>query len=98
MPFNNLHGKVFGSDEGGNIYLPELSPVILVCDLALHNPLTYGGHLWPVVRIDDGGNNVTAKSRPDLIEQVFIRGIGLADIMVAYLKAGAVGCQPAVQE
>ena len=46
--------------------------IICVQDFFLHHTFANGSHLGTVFGVDDGGNDVTAECRTDLIQQVFV--------------------------
>jgi len=63
--------------------------------LLLHDAAAHGGHLWTVVGIHDGGDDVAAERGPDLVEEVFVVLSGLRVVIVANLELGAVGGESA---
>ena len=62
-----------------------------------HHALADGRHLRTMVGIDDGGDDVAAEGRTNLIEQVLVRPAALGIGMVAYDEARTVGREPAAQ-
>ena len=81
----------------GHVVVDNLALVVLVQDFFLHHAFADGGHLRTVFGVDDGGYDVAAESRADLVEQVLIRLALFLVLVVADFQGGAVGGQSAGQ-
>ena len=57
----------------GHVVVDDFTLVILVQDLFFHHTLAHRCHLWAVFGVDDGGHDVAAEGRTNLVEQVLIR-------------------------
>ena len=97
MTLNHAHSQVSLTYIVGYLMLYYLTLIVCLENLILHDTLTYGRHLGTVVGIHDGGNDVAAECRTDLIEQVLINLTGLLVLILTYLKVGAVSSKSATQ-
>ena len=75
----------------------DFSVVVFRHFLGFHHAGTHGSHLRTVVGIDNGGNDVSAEGRTDLVEQTFVVLTALAVVVVADFERCAVGGESAVQ-
>ena len=64
-------------------------------DFFLHYTCANGCHLWAVFVVDDGCNDVTAKCRTDLVQQVLINFSFFLIFVVTDFKGCTVGSQTA---
>ena len=83
---------LLGARDGHGDDAPVAPPVLLRHD---HDALAHGGHLRPVQRADDGGDDVAAERRPDLVEQVLV--LLALERVVADAQVGAVGGEAGAQ-
>ncbi len=91
-------GNIFGY-----IMTDYFALVVLIEYLFLHHTFAHGSHLWTMLGVDNGGNNVSTKGRTNLIELVLVMlGDGLLVLIEAYihvkladLEFGAVGGEAA---
>ena len=70
---------------------------IAVGRLQGHHALAHGGHLRPLVVVDDRGDDVAAEGRANLQQQVLVLHLGLGVGHVADVQIGAVGRQAGPQ-
>ena len=68
----------------------HLALSIAVIEGLLHDTAAHGGHLRTVLGVDDGGHDIAAECRTNLVEQVVIVYALLLVVVVAYLKLRAV--------
>jgi len=97
MPFQHFHHKILRSNILADINVLHLTLMGFRKDLLLHHPFAHGSHLRTAVGIDNGGDDVSAKGRTNLIQQILVHGVGLLLLMVTDFQAGTVGGQTAVQ-
>ena len=102
MTVEYLHHIFCLRDILGDIVAYDLCLVVLVENLLLHDTLTHSGHLWAMLRIDDGRHDVSTESRTYLVELLLIVLVDKLSCLVlhlhvevAYLKLGTVGCKTA---
>ncbi len=87
----HLQGEILRLENRCDVFDTALARGIAFA--TAHHTFAHGRHLRARLRVDDGGNNVAAKRRPDLVEQVFINCIFLLENIFADLQIGAVGGQ-----
>lgn len=63
----------------------------------LHDTASYSGHLRTVVRVYDGGNDVTTECRAYLVEQMVVVLAAFLVVVFANLQLGAVGSETTCQ-
>ena len=85
-------GNIFGY-----IVVDDLALVVLVEDFFLHHAFADCSHLRTVLRIDDGGDDISSECRTDLVEKVFIDLSCLLVLMASDFQSRAVGCKTACQ-
>ena len=83
--------------ELGYILDDDFSLVVGVEHLGLHHTRADRRHLGTILWIDNRGNNVSAKRRADLIEQILVSLAVLLVLVIADFQGSAVGGQTAVQ-
>ena len=85
-----------------NVVTDNLSLVVLIKNFLLHHTLTNSCHLWAMLWVYDGSNDITAECRTDLIKLLFVvlvheftSLILHLHVKVANLKFCTVGCKTA---
>ena len=97
MPVDYFHDEVALLHELRHVHPFHLRMLRLLELFLAHHALADGRHLRTMVGIDDGGDDVAAEGRTNLIEQVLVRPAALGIGMVAYDEARTVGREPAAQ-
>ena len=93
MAVDHLHHIVGLGHILGHIGILHLALGLALVQGFLHHARAHGGHLRPVVGVDDGGHDVAAKGGSYLIEQVLVVLACLHVVIVAYLELSAVGSE-----
>ena len=91
MAVDDLDDIIGGGHIFGHISIYHFSLVVFVDHFALHHTFAHGGHLGPVVGIDDGSHDVASECGANLVEQVLIVCARLLVVVVADFQLSAVG-------
>ena len=95
MALDNFYDVVRLGDEFGHVFVDNLATIIFGHLFGLHHTAAHGGHLRPVVGIDDGSHDVAAESGTDLVEQALVVLAGLLVVVVTDFQRRTVGRQAA---
>ena len=88
---DDLYDVCFRGNVLGNVGDYDLALVVLVQNLLLHHAASHSGHLGPVLGVHDGGYDVAAESRADLVEKIGVFLVSPDVLVVADFELGAVG-------
>ena len=95
VSLDDLHHAILVGDVVARVVTDDFAAIVRVAHLLLHHALAYGGHLWPVVGVDDGGDDVAAECGADLVEQILVGAAGFAVFVRADLQGRTVGGESA---
>ena len=73
-----------------NLWINHLFLALAVIKSLLHHTRTNGRHLWTMLRVNDGCNDVSTECRTNLIKKVLVGLACLLVLEVTNLKLGAV--------
>ena len=79
------------------LFLDDAARAVVGRRLQGHHALAHGGHLRPLVVVDDRGDDVAAEGRANLQQQILVLDLGLRVGDVADVQVGAVGRQAGPQ-
>ena len=95
MVVEHLHHISLGRYILRHFGVNHLALCLALIESLLHHTRAHGGHLWTVVGINDGGNDITSESRANLIEQFVVGFLVFLVLIRTNLKFCTVGSKSA---